>query len=164
MGHVLESSFEPVAAFIENGTIKLEKWLIPDPAAVLETGDVVLMVHHGGAGSFNEGLGSGVPAVVVPFWLDCYDYAVRAEWLGVGIWGTRKSAPVIDGEELGMAIIRATGDGEEAVSMREKAGVFKAMVQERGNGRDVAAKEIVDFMDKLEGKKNEEEQGLRDEL
>ena len=52
MGHVPESSFEPVAAFIENGTIKLEKWLIPDPAAVLETGDVVLMVHHGGAGSF----------------------------------------------------------------------------------------------------------------
>lgn len=74
----------------------MKKWLVPDSAAILETANVVLFVHHGGSSSFNEALGSGVPAVVVPFWWDCYVFAVRAEWLGIGIWGIRNSAPGVD--------------------------------------------------------------------
>jgi len=163
-GTVPETAFEAIARHITDGKIRLEKWLIPDPAAILETGNVVLFVHHGGASSFNEGLGSGVPAVVVPFWWDCYDFAVRAEWLGIGIWGTRKSAPGVDGAELGQALIRATGDEAEATKMREKVRVFKDIVKERGEGRRVAAREIVNFMDRLEEEKKQEQYDLRDEL
>ncbi|GAB7344201.1 hypothetical protein MBLNU457_2092t1 [Dothideomycetes sp. NU457] len=159
-GTVPETAFGPIAAHIAHNTVRLEKWLAPDPAAILETGNVILFVHHGGSSSFNEASGSGVPAVVVPFWWDCYDFAVRAEWFGIGIWGTRKSAPSVDGVELSEALLSATGDGTQANKMREKVGVLAVMVSERGQGRRVAAREIVKRLDMEKQQPND----LRDEL
>lgn len=163
-GPVPETSFSAIEDAIADKTVRLEKWLAADPAALLETGHVVLMVHHGGASSFNEALGSGVPAVVIPLWFDCFDYAVRAEWLGVGIWGTRKYAPVFQPEELASAMIRATGDGEEAVGLRDKVRKFRDLVALRGQGRDVAAREIVKYMDLLEQGEGVQSSRERDEL
>ena len=36
------------------GRVKIQKWLRPDPTAILQTGSVICSVHHGGANSFYE--------------------------------------------------------------------------------------------------------------
>ena len=43
---------------IANGRLRLEKWLNVDPAALLETGNVILSVHHGGASCYHEAVGA----------------------------------------------------------------------------------------------------------
>jgi hypothetical protein len=42
---------------ISAGRLRLEKWLSVDPAALLETGNIALSVHHGGANCYNEAIG-----------------------------------------------------------------------------------------------------------
>jgi hypothetical protein len=39
------------------GRLRLESWLGVDPASLLETGDVVVSVHHGGANCYHEAVG-----------------------------------------------------------------------------------------------------------
>jgi hypothetical protein len=39
---------------MERGVVRIVDWLVPEPIAVLESGNVVCAVHHGGANSFNE--------------------------------------------------------------------------------------------------------------
>lgn len=51
---------------------------------------------------------AGVPQVLLPQWFDCYDFASRAEWLGIGVYGNRAVAPHVEAEEFGRALIRAT--------------------------------------------------------
>jgi hypothetical protein len=42
---------------IAQGRLRLEKWIKIDPASMLETGNVVLSVHHGGANCYHEAVG-----------------------------------------------------------------------------------------------------------
>src|ERR1700712_967395 len=63
---------------------------------------------------------TGVPQIILPIWADLYDYAIRTEWLGVGIWASRRTAPSWTSEEIGQAFLRAIGNGEEAKSMRRR--------------------------------------------
>lgn len=49
--------FEDVSAEIQDGRLRLEKWLGIDPAAMMETGNIVASVHHGGANCFFEAIG-----------------------------------------------------------------------------------------------------------
>ena len=44
----------PVKDEIADGRIKMEKWIQADPAALLETGNVILFVHHGGSSGYHE--------------------------------------------------------------------------------------------------------------
>jgi hypothetical protein len=37
--------------------LKMEKWIKADPAALLETGNIALSVHHGGANCYHEAVG-----------------------------------------------------------------------------------------------------------
>jgi hypothetical protein len=39
---------------VTGGRLRLEKWLSIDPSAMLETGNIVATVNHGGANSFSE--------------------------------------------------------------------------------------------------------------
>jgi hypothetical protein len=39
---------------IKNGIVRIESWLKADPVAILETGNIVCFVHHGGANSWFE--------------------------------------------------------------------------------------------------------------
>jgi hypothetical protein len=39
---------------LENGRVRIESWLKADPVAILETGNIVCFVHHGGANSYFE--------------------------------------------------------------------------------------------------------------
>ena len=74
-------------------------------------------------------------------WVDLYDFACRAEWLGVGLWGNRLSAPTWKAGELTVAFQRLLGDGEEAVAMRRRAKGLGAIYQNEP-GRVRAAREI----------------------
>jgi hypothetical protein len=42
---------------MDQGRLRLEKWIRIDPASLLETGNVVLSVHHGGANCYHEAVG-----------------------------------------------------------------------------------------------------------
>ena len=39
---------------IASGRVKVDKWLRAEPLAILQSGNVVVSVHHGGANSFYE--------------------------------------------------------------------------------------------------------------
>ena len=74
-------------------------------------------------------------------WVDLYDYAVRAEFLGIGVWGNREAAPCWKAEELGTAFLRVLGDGDEAVTIRKKAHEL-GRASQKEPGRVRAAREI----------------------
>jgi len=66
----VESVFEGVKGEIKEGRLRLEKWLPIDPAAIMETGEVAISVHHGGANCFMEAVAyvllSHVPPIYFP--------------------------------------------------------------------------------------------------
>ncbi|KAL2808805.1 hypothetical protein BJX63DRAFT_424316 [Aspergillus granulosus] len=107
----------------------IEAWLPVEPISILQNRNVRCMVHHGGANSYNEAIRAGVPQVILPVWYDTYDFAQRVEYLGVGLWGSKTSAPAINGPELGEALIRVL-HSEESSSMQEKA---KSIASKMGN-------------------------------
>lgn len=45
---------EPFEKYIANGRLRLESWLNVDPTALLNTGDIAVSVHHGGANCYFE--------------------------------------------------------------------------------------------------------------
>jgi UDP:flavonoid glycosyltransferase YjiC (YdhE family) len=74
-------------------------------------------------------------------WVDLYDYATRVEWLGVGIWGNKLTAPNWTSEELGNAFLKVLSNDEGAKSMREKARWLGKQFQSKP-GRVCAAGEL----------------------
>jgi len=63
--------------------------------------------------------------------------------LNVGIFGSKSAAPGVQAEEFGEALVRATGDGEEAVKFRTSAKRLKELCRSRGNGREISAATIM---------------------
>ncbi|KAI0814648.1 hypothetical protein GGR55DRAFT_632668 [Xylaria sp. FL0064] len=130
----------PLRPFLENGRLKIESWLDVQPVSLLETGHIVASVHHGGAGCYSEALGTGVPQVVLPQWLDHYSFAQLAEDTGVGVWGCRDASPFWETRCLRDAFITVLS-GESGAPIREKAKEFGEIVQ-RNPGQYTAAREI----------------------
>ncbi|KAF8551422.1 UDP-Glycosyltransferase/glycogen phosphorylase [Imleria badia] len=134
---------EIVGKEIKEGRIKVVAWLDAEPVSILQHPNVVCTVHHGGANSFYEGVWSGIPHVVLPVWLDTYGYATRAEYLNIGISGNKTSSPGVRAEEFGRALVRVTGDSEEAVKFRTSAKRLKDVCRAKGNGRELATATIL---------------------
>jgi UDP:flavonoid glycosyltransferase YjiC (YdhE family) len=84
----------------------------------------------------------GVLHVVLPMWVDLYDYATRVEWLGIGVWGNKASAPNWTAEELSDAFLKVLGNDTEAISMRERAKELGELFQSKP-GSVCAAEELV---------------------
>ncbi|KAJ8068866.1 hypothetical protein OCU04_002550 [Sclerotinia nivalis] len=126
---------------LKSGRVRMSNWIKVDPAALLETGNIIVSVHHGGANCFHEAIGTGIPQVVLPMWIDLYDFAVRVEYLGVGVWGSRSAAPYWKAEELSSAFLKLVGDSDEAVSMRKRALELSRPYKEKP-GRITAAHEL----------------------
>lgn len=78
--------------------------------------------------------------MVLPMWLDLYNFATLAEYLGVGIWPTKSTAPRWDPEDLAEGLLAALS-GDKAESMKEKAKALGDEAKKYG-GRNCAAKEI----------------------
>ncbi|KAK0196224.1 putative UDP-glucoronosyl and UDP-glucosyl transferase [Armillaria mellea] len=103
------------------GRVRIVDWLDVEPLAILRHPNLVCTVNHGGANSVYEGIHTGIPQIVLPMWYDCYDYAARVEWLGIGIYGNKKSAPGVEASELSGALTRVIGGGDEAARFRATA-------------------------------------------
>ncbi|KAK9252730.1 putative udp-glucoronosyl and udp-glucosyl transferase family protein [Lipomyces tetrasporus] len=130
---------EDVDALLVTGRVRIESWFKADPASLLATGHIVAYVNHGGANSYFEAMGTGVPQVALAMWADCYDHATRVEWLGIGVWGNRQAAPYWTGEEASQAILKVISDSSYA----EKA---KTLVKPKEQqGRYVAARKIAEW-------------------
>lgn len=66
------------------GNLRVESWL-PSQTEVLAHPNVKVFFNHGGGNAVNEGSWFGKPQLVMPFWMDCYDWAVRAVDAGFGL-------------------------------------------------------------------------------
>jgi hypothetical protein len=77
-------------------------------------------------------------------WVDTYDYAIRAEWLGVGVWGNRHAAPLWTADEIGPSILKVISADRGPV-YRQKATALAPPSTEMF-GRIIAAKEIVKIL------------------
>ncbi|KAI1105960.1 hypothetical protein F4804DRAFT_303022 [Jackrogersella minutella] len=131
----------PLRPFFEDGRVKMESWLAVEPTALLETGHIIASVHHGGAGCFNEALGTGVPQILLPQWLDHYSLTQSAQYIGVGIWACQETSPLFTTECLRDALSVVTGKSDMSIAMREKAKRIADTVQ-RNPGRYIVAREI----------------------
>ncbi|KAB5576447.1 hypothetical protein GE09DRAFT_1024633 [Coniochaeta sp. 2T2.1] len=137
-----DAFLEPLRAFLDSGRLRMPKWIDADPYSMLETGHIVLSVHHGGANSFGEALAAGVPQALLPMWLDCYNYAAMVEDFGIGVWAGKESSPEWKAEELGEAFLRALdGDNPASIAMREKAQEI-GRIARSNPGREQAARII----------------------
>ncbi|KAL4897944.1 hypothetical protein BDV59DRAFT_190711 [Aspergillus ambiguus] len=132
---------ENIADAIAEGRVRIEKWFSAEPISILLHEQVQCSVHHGGANSYYEAVRAGVPQIVLPVWFDTFDYAQRVEYLGIGVWGSRKTAPAVQGQELGEALVRVLVS-DEGTTMQKKA---KTLVSQLGpkEGRVVASSLII---------------------
>ncbi|KAI3321746.1 glycosyltransferase family 1 protein [Xylariaceae sp. AK1471] len=130
----------PLRPFLESGRIKMESWLEVEPTSLMETGHIVASVHHGGAGCYHEALRTGVAQIVLPQWLDHYNFAQLAEDVGVGVWGCREASPYWAVECLrdAFSTIMSSEAGER---IREAAKRF-GEVDQSDPGQYFAAREI----------------------
>jgi polyene glycosyltransferase len=64
--------------------VRIERW-VPSQLEVLAHPNVRVFLTHGGGNGFHEGIYFGKPLMVMPFWLDCFDFAARAIDSGVGL-------------------------------------------------------------------------------
>ncbi|KAI8251815.1 hypothetical protein K4K58_008383 [Colletotrichum sp. SAR11_239] len=130
---------------MDNDQIRILDWIIAEPKSVLESGNVVLSVNHGGSNSFHEALCTGIPQVVLPGWADCYDFAQRAEILGIGKWANRKAKSYWKRDEFGECL-EGVLFGPHAKMMQARAKDLSKRHPE-GAGRLKAAEEILALLD-----------------
>ncbi|KAI0203444.1 hypothetical protein F4808DRAFT_19934 [Astrocystis sublimbata] len=131
----------PVKNIIDEGRLRVVDWLSVSPSSIMDTGHVTASVHHGGANCYHEAIAAGLPQVVVPMWLDCYNYAQMAEDMGVGVWATRATAPGWTVQGLRDGFLKVLGEREESLQLRSKAKSV-GEVARKEPGRYTAAAEI----------------------
>lgn len=93
---------------------------------------------------------TGVPQVICPLWLDCLDYAARAEWLGIGIDANRNVGYPVEATELGLAMaIAVSYPGHFALSdsMRVRARELVESSRKHG-GSGAAAEKVLEILNK----------------
>ena len=98
--------------------------------------------------------------VVLPAWMDCFDFARRAEVLGIGRWGNRTASKACRAAELGPILVDILFGGRRSV-YAARARELAAVCQENGGGRLVAARIILgEIPPPKEG--DEEEEGMEE--
>ncbi|EAW14022.1 glycosyltransferase family 1 protein [Aspergillus clavatus NRRL 1] len=137
--------FQSIRGAITDGRVRITDWIQAEPISLLMSGHVQCVVHHGGSNSFHEAIRAGVPQIILPVWFDTYDFANRVEWLGIGIWASRQSAPAINGEHLGRALVRVLASGDSA-TFEAKARSIAAHLGSK-EGRVVACEKIIEVID-----------------
>ncbi|KAF4468825.1 glycosyltransferase family 1 [Fusarium albosuccineum] len=136
--NVFDDAFlDPVKEHVASRRLRIESWIEADPTALLATGNIKVSVHPGGANCYNEAVLYGVPQVILPRWFDLYNYASTAEYLGVGIWPTKDTAPDWNSTELGLAFLEALSNE----TMKKKAQELGEIARQY-DGRTMAAREI----------------------
>lgn len=80
--------------------------------------------------------------MVLPFWTDCYEYANRVEYLGIGRKGARKQQPVFEATELSETVLDVI-QGKYAENMKQRALELAQFCKQNGSGPDIAAQGIL---------------------
>ncbi|MEV4663947.1 glycosyltransferase [Micromonospora echinofusca] len=75
--------------------LRVEAWL-PSQLRVLAHPHVRVFFNHGAANAIHEAVHFAVPQLVMPFWLDCPDGAVRAVDSGVALAVERADSPNVE--------------------------------------------------------------------
>jgi UDP:flavonoid glycosyltransferase YjiC (YdhE family) len=86
---------------------------------------------------------AGIPQIVLPCWLDTYDFAERVEFLGIGIHGSRGRSPLVDAKQLGRAFLEVVMN-KRGKAMAQKAKKLAEIVASYG-GREAAAEKILEL-------------------
>lgn len=55
-GNYSDEFLSPLKKYIQNDQIRVLKWLSVDPVALLESGDIIASVHHGGSNCYHEAI------------------------------------------------------------------------------------------------------------
>ncbi|MFD6393962.1 glycosyltransferase [Nocardia sp. NPDC060259] len=97
--------------------LRIEAW-VPSQLGVLAHPNVKVFFNHGGGNGVNEGLFFGKPLLVMPFWVDCHDYAARVVESGAGL--AVPHALNLRSADIQRALIRLLNEPE----FREKAGAL----------------------------------------
>jgi UDP:flavonoid glycosyltransferase YjiC (YdhE family) len=88
----------------------------------------------------------GVPQVVLPVWMDTFDFANRVEYLEIGVFGSRNHCPRVEANELSKALMRVMGDGKEATTMKLQAKELASIAGKVG-GRVKACEKIIELLE-----------------
>lgn len=51
-----DAAIAPLKPYIEAGRVRVFSWLTIEPPSLLETGDIVASVHHGGSNCYHEAI------------------------------------------------------------------------------------------------------------
>ena len=78
-------------------------------------------------------------------WVDLYDFTTRVEYLGIGLWGSKHSAPGWDARELGDTMVEVVQDSEVSRRMRKRAKELSKICRKE-EGRKVAARKIIEML------------------
>ncbi|KAF2110238.1 family 1 glycosyltransferase [Lophiotrema nucula] len=144
-GDYSEESFRAIAEkHTTSDRFRIVTWLEADPIAILETGNIVAFVHHGGAGSYHEALHAGVPHVVLPLWVDHYNIAALVSYLNIGMIGCQESTPQWTSECLASSITSVIDESGKSKVIRDNSKRL-GRISKASPGRVGAAKVIADL-------------------
>lgn len=87
---------------------------------------------------------AGIPHVLLPVWMDCFDFGNRVELLGIGRWASKKATPRWKRHELASSLQEVLF-GEQAEAIRDKARALGKAHPEHA-GRDNAARELLGML------------------
>ena len=121
--------------------LRIEHW-IPSQLCVLAHPNVRVFITHGGGNGFREGIYFGKPLLVMPFWLDCFDFGVRAIDSGVG--QALDHPPAFSADEVALKLERLLAES----SFRERAQYWGEQ-QRKAGGVSRAADLIVTMLDRV---------------
>ena len=79
--------------------------------------------------------------MILPQWVDLYDYASLVERLNIGTWGCRETSPNWTAECLQDAFLLSVNGSHASSLMAKNAASFGERAR-RSPGRDVAAREV----------------------
>jgi UDP:flavonoid glycosyltransferase YjiC (YdhE family) len=82
---------------------------------------------------------AGIPQLVLAQWYDTYDYACRAKYLGIGVYGNRSVAPFVNSAEFRQALITVVGNQSQSASAMKERARSLGEVCKRSGGRALAS-------------------------
>lgn len=85
---------------------------------------------------------AGVAHVILPLWVDLYNFAALSETTGIGVWACRETSPDWNADCISHAIFKVVDGGDEGHSLRVKAKQLGDKLQRGEKGRDISAREI----------------------
>jgi hypothetical protein len=56
-GNYSDNFLHPLQTYMDSGRPRMSKWITVDPMSLLETGNIIVLVHHGGSNLYHEAIG-----------------------------------------------------------------------------------------------------------